>query len=327
MTTMVGIDIAKAKFDVALLRQDGGIDYGQFDNTPKGFKQFKTWLDKRRSDTVHACMEATGLYSNDLALFLHQHDYSVSVVNPARISAYAKSLLRRNKTDKLDAALIADFCRTQSPPAWNPPDPDWLELQSLARHLEDLEQTRQQQRNRLGSGVRTPLVREQLQRHIALLDEQIDQLKRHVQNHLDQHPDLRQQKELLTSIPGIADLTAGKLLAQIPNIRAFDDPRQLVAFAGLNPAQHQSGKAHRSKTPISKQGHASLRAALFMPAVSAKQHNPILHAFAQRLTDRGLCGLEVVVAVMRKLLHLIFGILKSGQPFDPHFRSHLDFSA
>jgi len=321
MTTIVGIDIAKAKFDVALLRQDGRIEYGQFDNSSKGFKQFNTWLDKRRTDTLHACMEATGLYSNDLALFLHQQGYTVSVVNPARISAYGDSLLRRNKTDKLDAALIADFCRTQTPP-----DPVWLELQSLARHLEDLEQTRQQQRNRLGSGVRTPLVREQLQRHIALLDEQIDQLKRHIQNHLDQHPDLRQQKELLTSIPGIGDLTAGKLLAQIPNIRAFDDPRQLVAFAGLNPTQRQSGKSRRSKTPISKQGHAALRAALFMPAISAKRHNPILHAFAQRLTDRGLCGLEVVVAVMRKLLHLIFGILKSGQPFDPHFRSHLNFS-
>lgn len=327
MMTIVGIDIAKAKFDVALLREDGRIESGHFDNSSKGFKQFKTWLDKRRTDTVHACMEATGLYSNDLALFLHQQGYTVSVVNPARISAYGDSLLRRNKTDKLDAALIADFCRTQTPPAWTPPDPIWLELQSLARHLEDLEQTRQQQRNRLGSGVRTPLVREQLQRHIALLDEQFDQLKRHIQNHLDQHPDLRQQKELLTSIPGIGDLTAGKLLAQIPNIRAFDDPRQLVAFAGLNPTQRQSGQSRRSKTPISKQGHAALRAALFMPAISAKRHNPILHTFAQRLTDRGLCGLEVVVAVMRKLLHLIFGILKSGQPFDPHFLSHLDFSA
>ena len=327
MTRIVGIDIAKAKFDVALLREDGRIDYGEFDNSSTGFKQFNTWLGKRGSDTVHACMEATGLFSNDLALFLHQHGYTVSVVNPARISAYGESLLRRTKTDKLDAALIADFCRTQTPPASTPPDPSWLELQSLARHLEDLEQTRQQQRNRLGSGVRTPLVREQLQRHIALLDEQIDQLKHHIQNHLDQHPDLRQQKELLTSIPGIGDLTAGKLLAQIPNIRAFEDPRQLVAFAGLNPTQHQSGKSHRSKTPISKQGHACLRAALYMPAISAKQHNPILHAFAQRLADRGLCGLEVVVAVMRKLLHLIYGILKSGQPFDPDFRSGLHFSA
>jgi len=322
MTTIVGIDIAKAKFDVALLLEDGRVDYGQFDNTPKGFKQFNTWLSKRRSDTLHACMEATGLYSNDLALFLHQQGYTVSVVNPARISAYGDSLLRRNKTDKLDAALIADFCRTQTPPPWNPPDPSWLELQSLARHLQDLEQTRQQQRNRLGSGVRSSLVREQLQRHIALLDEQIDQIKHHIQDHLDQHPDLRQQKELLTSIPGIGDLTAAKLLAQIPNIRAFDDPRQLVAFAGLNPSQHQSGNSRRSKTPISKQGHACLRAALYMPAISAKQHNPLLRAFALRLSQRGLSGLEIVVAVMRKLLHLVYGILKSGLPFDPHFLSH-----
>jgi transposase len=164
-------------------------------------------------------------------------------------------------------------------------------------------------------------VREQLQRHIALLDEQIDQIKHHIQDHLHQHPDLRQQKELLTSIPGIGDLTAAKLLAQIPNIRAFDDPRQLVAFAGLNPSQHQSGNSRRSKTPISKQGHACLRAALYMPAISAKQHNPLLRAFALRLSQRGLSGLEIVVAVMRKLLHLVYGILKSGLPFDPLYLS------
>jgi transposase len=115
------------------------------------------------------------------------------------------------------------------------------------------------------------------------------------------------------------DLTAGKLLAEIPDIRLFDNVRQLVAFAGLNPRQHQSGSSIRGQTKISKMRRASLRATLYLPTIVAKTHNPLLRAFAQRLEQRGLCQMGIVVAVMRKLLHLIYGVLKSGQPFDPNY--------
>jgi transposase len=127
---------------------------------------------------------------------------------------------------------------------------------------------------------------------------------------------------LLTSIPGIGGLTAGKLLAEFRCIRDFTDVRQLVAFAGLNPRHHQSGKTARGHTPISKQGRATIRAALFLPAVVAKTHAPALQPLVARLQARGLSSMEIVVAVMRKLLHFIFGVLKSGQPFDPHFCAH-----
>src|SRR5262249_48507448 len=155
--------------------------------------------------------------------------------------------------DKLDAELIADFCRTQQPPTWTPPDPAWKELQALVRHLQDLTTNRQQTRNRLGAQPASPIVIAQLQDQLAFLDRQIAQLKKLIHDHIDHHPDLQRQRGLLPSIPGIGDLTASKLLAEFRNIAAFDSPAQIVAFAGLNPKHHTSGTSIRGKTVISKQ--------------------------------------------------------------------------
>jgi transposase len=130
---------------------------------------------------------------------------------------------------------------------------------------------------------------------------------------------LKQQRDLLVSIQGIGKLTAAKLIAEYRDFRAFRSPKQLVAFAGLNPKQRQSGSSVRGYTAISRMRSANIRAALFMPAIVAKQHNPLLRTFAKRLEARGVAPKAIVVAIMRKLLHLVFGILKSGQPFDPHF--------
>jgi transposase len=288
-----------------------------------GFKKLHRFLKQRRVKTLHVCMEATGRYYEALADFLYEGGYAVSVVNPARIKAYADSQLARNKTDHLDAALIADFCRTQDPPLWTPPPPEWRELQALVRHLEDLQTDFQRQRNRQHalrhSAHPSPTVLANLEQQLSLLQTQIQQVKHAIAQHLDHHPDLKRDKDLLTSIPGIGDLTAGKLLAEFRCIRDFTDVRQLVAFAGLNPRQHQSGKTARGHTPMSKQGRATLRAALFLPAVVAKTHAQALQPLVARLQARGLSKMEIVVAVMRKLLHLVYGILKSGQPFDPHY--------
>jgi transposase len=158
-----------------------------------------------------------------------------------------------------------------------------------------------------------------LRAQLSLLDQQIAQTKRAIADWLDQHPDLKAQKDLLISIPGLGELTIGKLLAECRDLRSFRDPRQLVAFAGLNPRQHVSGLSIHKKSVISRTGSMSLRAALYMPALVAMRHNPLLRDFAQRLRQRGLSGKAIVVAVMRKLLHLLVGVLKSGQPFDPNW--------
>jgi transposase len=319
MSGILGIDVSKAKLDVCLLRDDQRPAIKMFANTPSGFEQLVQWVQQRQVSELHACLEATGRYGEGVALFLHEQGYTVSMVNPAQVKAHAQSQLQRNKTDKQDAALIADFCRKQRPPAWIPPDPVERELQALVRHYDDLKVALQQHQNRLEAGVTSPLVVAHLQAQVTLLQQQMDEVRRQINDHLDQHPDLKRQRDLLTSIPGLGDLTAAKLLAEFRDIRRFQDVRQLVAFAGLNPRHRQSGSSVRGHPHISKMGRASLRAALYMPAVSALNHNPILRTFAERLRQRGLRGKAVVVAVMRKLLHLVYGILKSGQPFDPDY--------
>ena len=245
----------------------------------------------------------------------------VSVVNPARVAAYAKSKLSRNKTDKLDAGLIADFCLTQNPPLWVPPGPEYAELRALVRLLNGLKDIQQAEKNRLGSGLRSAAVAKILQDHIAYLDHQIKSLLKQIKAHVKNHPNLKRQKERLVTIPGIGELTAFKLLAEMPEYTLFEDARQLAAFAGLNPKHRQSGKL-KGRTPISKTGNANLRSALYMPAIVAKKHNPIVRDFCGRLEGDKL-PMEVIVAAMRKLLHIAYGVLKNNQPFDPEYEKLL----
>lgn len=319
---VLGIDVAKAKLDVVLLWGETGAEQaGTFDNTASGFTKLGQWLKKRRVTTVHACLEATGLYGDEVARWLYEAGHTVSVVNPARIKKYADSRLQRNKTDRLDAATIAQFCLKEQPQPWTPPDPAWYELRALARHLADLHTMRQQERNRLSAGVTAPLVVQTLTEHIAFLDQHISDLEHHIQQFIDQHPDLKRQRDLLDSIPGLGPLTAALLLAEIPNIPGFAEANDVVAFAGLNPRRIESGTL-RGHTRLSKIGNPAIRHLLFLPALSAKRHNPILAPWANQLAARGKAKLAVIGAVMRRLLILAYGVLKSGQPFDPHFRVH-----
>lgn len=310
MRKYLGIDVAKETLAVCLLGEGQPLT-GEMPNTRQGFHQLHRWLKKRGATAAQVCLEATGIYGIDVAQYLHDKGYTVSVVNPARIKGFAQSQMRRSKTDTLDAAIIAAFCQALQPDAWTPPDPSWYELRALLRHLDDLQQTRQQQVNRLEATL-VAAVRTQLQQHIAFLDEQIKE-------HLDQYPQLKQEVDLLNSIPGIGDITAWRLVAEIPQMAQFDDVRQVVAFVGLDPTRYESGRSVRGGRAISRKGRASLRAALFLPALVAKQHNPLLRPFAQRLEAKGKQPKQIIVAVMRKLLHLAYGILKSGQPFDPHY--------
>jgi len=319
MNDILGIDVSKDKLDVALLCADGNRDIAQFENNRQGFNSLRHFLKKRVKGRLHGCLEATGHYSDAIALFLHEVGYTVSVVNPAQIKSYGDSQLRRTKTDAQDALLIADFCRTQQPPAWQPPAPEGVQLQAMVRHLEALMQMRQQESNRLHAALDSPVVTDAIRTHLAFLDSQIDDLQTRIRQHVTDYPHLRQQRDLLTSIPGIGELTAVRLLAELPHWQSFTEPNQVAAFAGLAPQHRLSGSSVRGRARLSKRGSARLRTVLFMPALVAKQHNPVLAAFAQRLLAAGKPKLVVVAAVMRKLLLLAFAILKSGQPFDPNY--------
>lgn len=315
---VLGIDIAKDTFDAALI-VEGKTRSEHFENSPAGYKQMSAWVRKYTPVRVHACMEATGQYGEALAEYLYQLGWQVSVVNPARIKAYANSKLRRNKTDKADAQLIAEYCLREQPGLWSPPPASFKGLQALVRRLEDLQAMYQQESNRLKSGGTDPAVIADLQDHLLYLEEKIDQIKQAMQTHITANPELKQRQALLVSIPGIGLLTAAKLLGEIRDVCEFDSARQLAAYAGVTPRNVLSGTSVHKKSRLSKTGNANLRKILYMPAVSAKRFNPIIRSFCLRLLESGLKPMEVIGAAMHKLLHLIFGILKSGKPFDPLF--------
>jgi len=323
---ILGIDIAKEKFDVALTVNEQ-LSEGRFDNNEQGFDKLLRWLKKQRAGQVHACLEATGRYGDELALFLHEAGHVVSIINPSRIKAYAQSQLRRNKTDRLDARLIMDFCARQEPAPWTPPPPEQRELQALSRHLSALHKSRQQEVNRLGSGVPSPLVVQSLQEHIAFLDQQIARLEQLIEEHIDRHPPLREQRDLIASIRGIGDRTANRILAEVPDILAFGSARQLAAYAGLTPSQRQSGKSINGRPRLSKTGNANLRAYLYMPAVASLRWNPIIRQMRERMLAQGKSKMCIVGAAMRRLLHLVYGVLKSGRPFDPEYLSRTQAQA
>jgi transposase len=322
MNIVVGMDVSKDSLELALLR---GTDVlrATMDNTPAGHRKLLTWLAKHHRRVavaqVRVGLEATGSYGDEVALTLYRAGYIVSVVNPARIKAFADSRLSRNKTDAADAWLIAEFCRTQTPPAWSPPAAEVLTLRRLGRHLEDLQAMRQQEVNRLTAGQPDPAIHQRLEAHIAFLDAQIAAVWQDIHDHIDRHPDLQRQRDLLDSIPGIGDLSACLLLAELPDLAVFERAEQLAAYAGVTPQQHTSGKSVRGRTRMSRRGNPRLRRLTYFPALSAKTHNLLIRPLAQRMKDQGHCAMSIIVAAMRKLLHQIFGILKSGQPFDPDF--------
>lgn len=318
---IAGIDVSKDKLDVCLLDKSRIRHQQSVVNSKSGINKLHRWLKKQGAKTAHVCLEATGVYGDQVAETLHQRGYAVSVVNPARIKAYGASQMQRNKTDELDAALIADYCRTQQPTLWQPSAAELKELRALVRHLDDLKQEKQRAKNRLEAQVTAQGSRDvmrQLKAQIALLDKQIAQTRQLIKDHINRHPDLKHQADLLESIPGIGNITACHLIAELGDLRRFSDVREVVAFLGLNPRQHQSGKK-RSTHGISRMGRGSLRAALYMPALVAKRHNPRLSDWAETLKQRGLSSKQVIVAVMRKLVHIAYGVLKSDRVFDPFF--------
>ena len=318
MSSVLGIDIAKEKFNVCLINPEGKSRHKVFVNTAAGFEQLAEWLNKQGIERVHACLEATGTYGEALALFLHEAGHRVSVVNPAAIKAYAAAQLSRTKTDKVDAALIASFCVTQQPAAWTPPAPEVHALQALVRRLEALTEMRVAEANRLPT-ITVALVKASVEEHLAYLDEQISRTEKLIQEHIKDHPDLKRQSELLDSIPGVGVATAAVLLAEIVDVKQYTSARQVAAFAGLVPRLRESGKSVRGRARLSKIGTPRLRRALYFPAITALRCSPLFRQWADRLRQRGKCKMAVIGAAMRKLVHLAYGVLKTGKPFDPEW--------
>lgn len=317
MDTVLGIDIAKAKFDVALQSPDGRVRRKSCANTPAGFRDLEAWLGRQGVTHVHACLEATGAYGEALATWLFDTGHRVSVVNPMRIHAFAASQLSRTKTDRTDAALIARFCATQQPSLWTPPPRELRDLQALVRRLEALHDMRTQETNRLASGAATIAVARSIATVIDTLTAEMAAVQRQIRDHFTQHPGLRAQRDLLTSIPGIGEATAAVLLAELFDKR-YTSARQAAAYAGVVPRIIESGTMRRPGR-LSKLGPGRVRKALYFPALAALRCNPTLQSLRLRLRAKGKVPMVIIGAAMRKLIHIAYGVLKSQRTYDPTY--------
>lgn len=313
---IVGIDVAKAKLDVALRLPAGKWRTKVVSNAPSGFEELRAWLAKHGAFRAHVCMEATGIYWERVAEDLADHGFAVSVVNPAQIKAFGAASGVRTKTDVVDAKVIAEFCTRHTPGIWQPPSKSVRRLRALVARREALVDLRTQELNRLEVAP-TEAVRASIERVLSTLNEQIADIERQISRDVDDDPTLRQQRELLASIPGVGDKTIATFLSHYGGQLRFAKTRQAVAFAGLDTAQHESGSSVRGKPRISKMGHASIRRALYMPAVVAMTKTAWGRAFAERLLGAGKPKKLVLGALMRKLVTIAYGVLKSGTPFNP----------
>jgi transposase len=311
----LGIDLAKASFDVTLLTTAGQPAHQQFPNTPVGFAQLERWLKRQKVSHLHACMEATNVYWEALALFLHQRGHTVSVVNPARIKGYAMSQMQRNKTDKQDSATIAAFCAAHELEPWTPPTAAQRTLRALVRHRDDLIATRIQQTNRL-QDTTEPAVRTSLESLIALLKAQLKSIQQQITAHLKANPELAEQHRLMDSVPGIGPVTAQKLLAEFYDLASYPSAKAAAADAGLTAANYESGSTVRRRPRMSKLGKAGIRGGLYWPAITVLTHAPEFKAYAARLAARGKSKAVILGAVMRKLVHILYGVVKHKTPYD-----------
>jgi transposase len=314
---IVGIDVSKETLDVNCARgqrRQGKI----FANTPEGWKLVLSWLKAMGSKQAHICMEATGRHSLGVALALHDAGHIVSIVNPAQIRDFARTKLGRNKTDKIDAALIREYAALFNPQPWKPPSLAMQRLCELQTVRAGILKNRAEWQNRIASGFGDSTATRLAAMTIEHFTTQLEAIDRAITETINPDIELRRRRDLLLSIMGVGETLAGVLLAEMPAPGVLRRSGQMVAYAGLNPSHYRSGSSIDRPTRISKIGNATLRSALDMPALSAMRFNPAVAALVARLKSAGrLKPKQIVVAAMRKLLVLCFGVLKTGKPFEP----------
>lgn len=324
MTThYIGIDVSKAKLDLAWLKDidKNKVKTKVFKNEHADYPNLINWLKANVTENlsdIHMTVEATGVYHENLAYYLHDQGLAVSIVNPAFVRSYADSLGSRHKTDKKDSILLARYTATTKPDLWTPPPAEARHLKSLLSRLDALQQDLQREQNRQEKAEATdtaPIVTASIEQMITALQEAIAKLNGDIDDHIDNHPNLKQDQELLKSIKGVGPATSRQMLTLMHN-KSFTKASQAAAFLGLIPKQVQSGQ-FRGKTRLAKNGSSDIRAKLYMAAVVSTRYNPDIKAQYERLLANGKCKMQAICAAMRKLVHICFGVLKHQTPYQP----------
>jgi len=317
-----GIDVSKKKVDCAWLRDPvtGKIKTRVFLNTPQGFQQLLKWSLAQTHAVVeelHFSLEATGVYHEALAHALHEGGAQVAVLNPLQVKRYAESLGRRSKTDKNDSVVLARYGATQQPRRWQPEPMEIRTLKALIVRLEAVEKDLQREQNRQEKAEISQAsldIITSIETMLGHLGEEKKRLLQRINEHIDRHPGLKSDQQLLESIPGVGPVV-GRYLMALLRSRVFDSASQAAAYVGLVPLHHQSGSSVCGRSSISKTGNATLRAKLYMAAVVATRHNAVIRAQYQRLIKNGKAKMLALIAAMRKLVHICFGVLKHQTPF------------
>ena len=323
MKQVVGIDVSKAKLDCLWLKDTAKLKIKTkvIENNSSGLKALPAWLvktTKAQPEDILVVMEATGIYHENLAYTLYERGFKVYVVNPAQVKAYAKSLGNTHKTDKKDSQLLARMGAERSLRPWQPEPPEIRKLKALLGRLEALEKDWQRESNRLEKAqisCATDLVIESIQNMIKQLSEEKKRLENQIDDHIDRHPQLKRDKALLETIPGVGSVIS-RLMLSVIHSRSFEKAEQVAAYLGLIPAIVESG-TFKGKTKLSKAGSGYVRAKLYLPAVSATHWNPDIIRLKKRLLKKGKVKMQIVGAAMRKLVHLCFGVLKNQKEYSP----------
>jgi transposase len=312
-----GIEVSAKELLVAV---EGERRMHCFSNTPVGHQALRRALT-RRGRRVRVVLEATGLYGLDVALALSAEEgIALMVANPRAVRHFAQAMMQRSKNDRLDAAVLREFAARMPFQPWARPGENTLALWAIARRLEVLIKQRTAEKNRQHAAQvsqAVPLVvRREIRRSLRELENGIVRLRREARRCIAADARLQRQWELLCSITGVGEVSAITILAELAMLPEGRDVRQWVAFAGLDPREYSSGTSVRKQTRISKVGNRHLRHALYMPALVACRYEPHVRDFYERLVKRGKKKRQALLAVARKLLHAIYGMFRTLEPFD-----------
>lgn len=321
----IGIDISKAKLDCSLLLDVASAKRRakSVANSKTGVSELLIWCAKQQAtpQELHAILEGTGVYHEQAALALVDAGVTVSIVNPAQVKDFGRGLGVRTKTDGVDSLVLARYGALLNPRPWTPPAQEARVLQALLARREAIAQDLMRERNRLekADAIETlPLIRESIIESITFLEKQLARLLRDVDDHINKHPNLKADRDLLVSIPAVGPQVGNHLLAVMHN-HQFQSAEQLAAYLGLVPVERQSGTSILGRPRLSKAGPARIRAILYMAAIVGTQHNPHIKALYLRLQERGKTKMSALGAAMRKLVHLCFGVLKTREPYNPDY--------
>ena len=265
---------------------------------------------------VKVCLEATGNYSKAISRYLYSAGYKISIVNPLQIKAYKRSKLLRDKTDILDAISICEYLKMYNPEEWKPVGGKKDELRVLSRCLKQYMEDKTRLVNRLECVGKNCIAKNVIMSSKKYLEEQISYLEKLIEEHIASDIQLKQEVSLIESIPGFGRKSSILLVSELPNLSYYNSARALASYSGICPRRIESGSSIRKRTRMSKVGSREIRKILYFPALVAKRYNPILSPFYDRLLARKKTKMSAIGAVMRKLLHIVFGVLKSGKSFD-----------